>query len=228
MGLLDWLSGGKKAPAPEVSVQADPEAKPFGIDKPISECTDEDIRRSNELFQDASLAAGRVIGWEYDCGGDYQSTLFELAVDGMRAKRKEDLPPRPEGLEMRAAILPFTRTHQMREERGDVRETSVCYLAKTREELEGFCEGIYAKKTTKKQTKGKCYYCGFRYKIPMEPGQSGAAHFLQHTNHLTRQVVLGDELAVDFEESAAAGLSSQQWIEQVLRPQVLAEGGHAS
>ena len=39
---------------------------------------------------------------------------------------------------------------------------------------------------------------------------------------LTRRVVLGEELAADFEQrTRKGGITAQEWIEQVLRPQVL-------
>ena len=220
MGLFDWLRG---KPQPSLDVTFNPPAgsKPFGVDKPISECSDEDIQASREALWKAG--ADVIKGWRYDAGGDHRSTLFELAVDGMEAATRDALPPVPEGLKLRCAALPITATLRLMEARPSRR--SVAYLALTREELEDFCDAIYSKKTTKKETKGRCYFCGFLHNIPSEPGESGAAHFLWHTNDLTRQVVLGEELAADFKQRTEKGeLTSQQWIEQVLRPLVFSGG----
>lgn len=223
MGLFDWLAGKKTAP-PNISIKPGPETRPFGIDKPIRDCTEEDIRESNRLLYESAEAAGLIVAWQIDSGGDHRSTLFELAVDGMQAKRSEDLPPIPEELQLRCAVLPITSTALSLSEQEGPHPRNVAYLALTREELEGFCDAIYAKKTTKKETKGHCYFCGFRHNIPSEPGQSGAAHFLQHTNSLTRKVVLGEVLAADFEaRTGVEGFTSQQWIEQVLRPTALGQ-----
>ena len=238
MGLFDWIRGGQpSAPTvPEVTFTPPAGSKPFGVDKPISECNDEDIQASREAFWEANnnfdwvdpetgeTREVRVIqGWRYDAGGDHRSTLFELAVDGMEAATRDALPPVPEGLKLRCAALPITATMRLMEARPSRR--SVAYLALTREELEDFCDAIYSKKTTKKETKGRCYFCGFLHNIPSEPGESGAAHFLWHTNDLTRQVVLGEELAADFKQRTEKGeLTSQQWIEQVLRPLVFSGG----
>ena len=221
MSLFDWISG-KKAEKSIVSVNPDPQLKPFGIDKPISDCSEEGIRESNRLLHDAAYEAGVVIAWRIDAGSDHKSTLFELAVDGMEAGRREDLPAIPEELKLRCAVLPLTRTGlALREEDGPPLR-SVSYLALTREELEGSCDAIYSKKTSKKETKGRCYFCGFKHNVFSDSGQSGAAHFLQHTNELTREVVLGEELAADFDHHISdAGISAQQWIEQILRPIVL-------
>ena len=221
MGLFDWLRG---KPQPSLDVTFNPPAgsKPFGVDKPISECSDEDIQASREALWKAG--ADVIKGWRYDAGGDHRSTLFELAVDGMEAATRDALPPVPEELKLRCAALPITATMRAMEAEDGPPRRSVAYLALTREELEGFCDAdaIYSKKTTKKETKGRCYFCGYLHNIPSEPGESGAAHFLWHTNDLTRQVVLGEELAADFKRCTENGeLTSQQWIEQVLRPAVL-------
>ena len=219
MGLFVWLRG---KPQPSLDVTFNPPAgsKPFGVDKPISECSDEDIQASREALWETS--ASRIKGWRYDAGCDHRSTLFELAVDGMEAATRDALPPVPEGLKLRCAALPITATMRLMEKEDGPPRRSVAYLALTREELESFCDAIYSKKTTKAQTKGRCHFCGFRHNVPSEPGQFGAAHFLQHTNALTRQVVLGEELAADFEQRTGRnGITAQQWIEQVLRPKVL-------
>ena len=219
MGLFDWLRG---KPEPSLDVTFNPPAgsKPFGVDKPISECSDEDIQASREALWETS--ASRIKGWRYDAGCDHRSTLFELAVDGMEAATRDALPPVPEELKLRCAALPITATMRAMEAEDGPPRRSVAYLALTREELEDFCDAVYSKKTTKKETKGRCYFCGFLHNIPSEPGESGAAHFLWHTNDLTRQVVLGEELAADFKQRTEKGeLTSQQWIEQVLRPAVL-------
>jgi len=219
MGLFDWLAGKNPLP-PSVSITPAPKAKAFGIEKPISDCTDEDIQASREALWEA--CADVIKGWRYDAGGDHKSTLFELAVDGMEADTRDALPPVPEGLKLRCPALPITATSRSMEEEDGPPRLSVAYLALTRKELEDFCDAVYSKKTTKKETKGRCYFCGFRHNIPSKPGQSGAAHFLQHTNALTRQVVLGEELAADFEQRTGRnGITAQQWIEQVLRPKVL-------
>ena len=219
MGLFDWLRG---KPQPSLDVTFNPPAgsKPFGVDKPISECSDEDIQASREALWKAG--ADVIKGWRYDAGGDHRSTLFELAVDGMEAATRDALPPVPEELKLRCAALPINATMRAMEAEDGPSRRSVAYLALTREELEDFCDAVYSKKTTKKETKGRCYFCGFRHNVPSEPGQFGATHFLQHTNALTRQVVLGEELAADFEQRTGRnGITAQQWIEQVLRPKVL-------
>jgi hypothetical protein len=219
MGLFDWLRG-KPEPSLDVTFNPPPGSKPFGVDKPISECTDEDIQASREALWKA--CADGITGWRYDAGSDHKSTLFELAVDGMEADTRDALPPVPEELKLRCLALPISATHRSMEQEDDPPRRSVAYLALAREELESFCDAIYSKKTTKAQTKGRCYFCGFRHNVPSEPGQFGAAHFLQHTNALTRQVVLGEELAANFEQRTGRnGITSQQWIEQVLRPKVL-------
>ena len=218
MGLLDWLLR-KPAPGPAVTFNPPSDSKPFGVDKPISDCTEEDIQASREALWEAG--ADLIKGWRYDCGGDYKSTLFELAVDGMEAPTREQLPPRPEGLHYRAAMLPITETQLLlEEEEGAPTKVTVCFLGETKEDLEkkGITR-IRSKKTTKKET-GKCYFCGFK-DVRSKPG-SGAANFLASTNKLTRRVVLGEELAADFEQrTRKGGITAQEWIEQVLRPQVL-------
>ena len=221
MGFFGWLQG-KQQPSIEVTFNPPPGSKPFGVDKPISACSDEDIQASREALYEAASVAGVGIGWEYDCQCNHKSTPLELAVDGWRVRYRKDLPPIPGYLRDQCTALRITRTElELREEDGPPRR-SVAYLALTREELEGFCDAIYSKKTTKAETKGRCYFCGYLHNIPSEPGESGAAHFLWHTNDLTRQVVLGEELAADFKRCTENGeLTSQQWIEQVLRPAVL-------
>ena len=222
MGLFDWLRG---KPQPSLDVTFNPPAgsKPFGVDKPISECSDEDIQASREALWKAG--ADVIKGWRYEAGCDHSSTLFELAVDGMEAATREALPPVPEGLKLRCAALPITATLRAMEAEDGPSRRSVAYLALTREELEDFCDAVYSKKTTKKETKGRCYFCGYLHNIPSEPGESGASHFLWHTNELTRQVVLGEDLAADFKRRTEKGeLTSQQWVEQVLRPLVFSGG----
>ena len=100
MGLFDWIRGGQpSAPTvPEVTFTPPAGSKPFGVDKPISECNDEDIQASREALWEAG--ASRIKGWRYDAGGDHRSTLFELAVDGMEAATRDALPPVPEELKL--------------------------------------------------------------------------------------------------------------------------------
>ena len=213
MGLLDWLLR-KPAPGPAVTFNPPSDSKPFGVDKPISECTEEDIQTSREALWDAHEEL--IDGWEYSCACDFQSTLFELAVDGMTARTREELPSAPEGLMGRAMMLPLLEDQEAEQEK----EATVFFLTETREELERDKQmRVYKTKTSKKQT-GKCYFKGVR-EVPRIPG-SGAANFLASTNNLTRRIVLGEELAADFEErTSTGGITAQEWIEQVLRPQVL-------
>ena len=100
MGLFDWLRG---KPEPSLDVTFNPPAgsKPFGVDKPISECSDEDIQASREALWKAG--ADVIKGWRYEAGCDHSSTLFELAVDGMEAATREALPPVPEGQKLRSS-----------------------------------------------------------------------------------------------------------------------------
>ena len=70
MGLFDWIRGGQpSAPTvPEVTFTPPAGSKPFGVDKPISECNDEDIQASREALWKAG--ADVIKGWRYDAGCD--------------------------------------------------------------------------------------------------------------------------------------------------------------
>ena len=224
MGWLDWLTG--KASPPEqppaeplvqISVTPPAGAKAFGVDKLATELTEEEVQQSRE----ALWAAGDPpLGWRLDAGLDHRSTLFELAVDGMESTNREDLPITPAGLGYRVAALPITVVTRMRDDEETTFRQSVALLATTREELEARKARIYSKKTSKKETKGKCYFCGF-VDVKCQRGQA-AGNFLKHTNHLTRVVVLGEDLAADFESrTKRGGITPQEWVETVLRPMVL-------
>ena len=236
MGLFDWIRGGQpSAPTvPEVTFTPPAGSKPFGVDKPISECTDEDIQTSREALWEANnnfdwvdpetgkTREVRLIkGWRYDAGCDHRSTLFELAVDGMEAATREALPPVPEGLKLSCVALPITATSRAMDARKPTYQRGISLLAETREELEKVRGArIITRKTKKKETKGKCYFVAVK-EVRCKRGEE-AGTFLKQTNPLTRRVVLGDELAADFErQTRKGGMTPQQWVEQVLRPKVL-------
>ena len=236
MGLFDWIRGGQpSAPTvPEVTFTPPAGSKPFGVDKPISECNDEDIQASREALWEANnnfdwvdpetgkTREVRLIkGWRYDAGCDHRSTLFELAVDGMEAATREALPPVPEGQKLRCAALPITATSRAMDARKPTYQRGISLLAETREELEKVRGArIITRKTKKKETKGKCYFVAVK-EVRCKRGEE-AGTFLKQTNPLTRRVVLGDELAADFErQTRKGGMTPQQWVEQVLRPKVL-------
>ena len=221
MGLFDWLRG---KPQPSLDLTFNPPAgsKPFGVDKPISECSDEDIQASREALWKAG--ADVIKGWRYDAGCDHSSTLFELAVDGMEAATREALPPVPEGQKLRCAALPITATSRAMDARKPTYQRGISLLAETREELEKVRGArIITRKTKKKETKGKCYFMAVK-EVRCKRGEE-AGTFLKQTNPLTRRVVLGDELAADFErQTRKGGMTPQQWVEQVLRPLVFSGG----
>ena len=143
MGLFDWIRGGQpSAPTvPEVTFTPPAGSKPFGVDKPISECNDEDIQASREALWEANnnfdwvdpetgkTREVRLIkGWRYDAGCDHRSTLFELAVDGMEAATREALPPVPEGQKLRCAALPITATSRAMDARKPTYQRGISLL----------------------------------------------------------------------------------------------------
>lgn len=215
--MLGWLFG-KKSPAMDVQVAPNPEDRPFGVDKPISECTDADIQQSREALWEA--ADDVIQGWRIDAGLDYRSTPFELAVDGMEARTRAELPAIPDELKMRCPALPITEVGRLLDAEEPTFKLQVSLLSESREELEKVCgKRIYSKKSTKKET-GRCYFRGFK-EVTCKRGEE-AGTFLAKTNALTRRVVLGDELAADFEQQTRkGGLAPQEWVEQVLRPRFL-------
>lgn len=224
MGWLDWRTpnSGTASPSSQEPLAGiklgGSDLVPFGLRKPAPGCSDSDIQASREALW--ATGDDRIQGWRLDCGPDHKSTLFELAAHGLEADRREDLPAIPEGHGFRVAVLPITATGSLFEVDEPTFQQSIALLATTREELEDKKARIYAKKTTKKETKGQCYFCGF-IDVRCARGQE-VGNFLKTTNHLTRVVVLGEELTADFEAATKrGGITPQQWVEMVLRPQVL-------
>ena len=216
MGLFNFLLGRQRQqqPAPQITLSPPPGSKLFGVDKLASEATDEDVRQSNEALYEA--CADVISGWQFDVSLDFKSTPFELAIYGMEATSREDLPVIPEGYGYRIAVLPLTATAQLlKEEDGDPGFITTVMVAETREELEAIKGArLYSSKTSKKET-GRCY---FKAAFEIKTTQADApGNFLKACNPLTRRLVLGEDLAADFEASTKrGGLKPQQWVTERL------------
>ena len=216
MGLFNFLLGRQRQdlPAPQVTLSPPTGSRLFGLDKLASEATEEDVKQSNEALYEA--CADVIRSWRFDVSLDFKTTPFELAVYGMEAARKEDLPAIPEGYGYRIAVLPLTATAQLhREEDGDPGFITTVMVAETREELEAIKGArLYSSKTTKKET-GRCY---FKAAFDIKTTQADApGNFLKACNPLTRRLALGEDLAADFEASTKrGGLNPQQWVTERL------------
>ena len=216
MGLFNFLLGRQRQepPAPQVTLTPPPGSKLFGVDKLAREATEEDVRQSNEALYEA--CADVIRGWRLDVRLDFKTNPFELAIYGMKATRREDLPAIPEGYGYRIAVLPITATTQLLEE-GDGKRRSITtvMVAETREELDAIKGAeLYSSKTSKKET-GRCY---FKAAFEIKTTQADApGNFLKACNPITRRLVFGEELAADFEASTRrGGLKPQQWVTERL------------
>ena len=215
MGLLNWLLGSKEPAAPAVTLDRD--AIPLGLDKTGSECSTEEILQATQDFWDANSDV--IVGWQIDVRLDYKSTLWEIANYGREAVKKSDLPTPPEDMGFRVAILPITEVGLEMSRAGNSLKdgpVSAKVIAKTAEELEALtCNPrLYKTKTKKNETGGTCYFVAavdLTGPNDQRPGEWLAI------NKATREVVLGEELAADFEQSVQSGsMTPQQWVDQKL------------
>lgn len=187
------------------------EAKPYGVDKKAKDCTWEEIQESKEAFW-ADHSEG-IVAWRIDAALDYKSTKRDLFVHGIEATDRSALP---EVDGMRVLVSPVTSMARNIESRdGDQCNSSLVICAETLEELQAI-PGIrlYKSKTKKKET-GKCYFKG-AFDYSYQRGCAAGA-FLLHANHLTRVLVLGDELAAAFEAACiSSDVAAQQWVKREL------------
>ena len=211
MGLLSWLTGDGTTDSESTPIKAfDPDAVPYGLNKRAGDCTVEDIRRSNDLVRDAHEDSFRQAGllYELTTALDYKSTPLELALHGCTAPSCDELPLVPYGETgcrvMEVLIDPDDRAGR----------TFGKVVAETQEELEKFPQaGLYKTKTRRKET-GKCYFVA-NFWVKSKPGKTAGA-YLKRINHLTRTLILGDELTADFEAAMKQKMDPQDWIDDRL------------
>lgn len=187
------------------------DAKPYGVDKKAKDCTWEEVQESKEAFW--SDHSEGIVSWRIDAALDFKSTKRDLFIDGMEADDRSKLP---EVDGMRVTALPITSmAHNIEARDGDKCKTSLVICAETLEELHAIpCIRLYKAKTKKKET-GKCYFKG-AFDYSYQRGCAAGA-FLLHANHLTRVLVLGDELTTAFETACiSTDVNAQQWVKREL------------
>ena len=211
MNLFSLFGGGSQNESvSETTSPFNPDSIPYGLSKPAKECSVEDIRHSNDLFRDVHADCFEQLGlcYELTTALDYKSTLLELALHGVRAPTRDELP-----------LVPYDETgYRVMEILIDPEDstgrTFAKMVAETKEELEMISgAGIYKTKTKKKET-GKCYFVA-NIPLPSKPGKT-AGIYLKQINHLTRRLILGENLVSDFEASMNQKIDPQDWIDDRL------------
>ena len=209
MGFLNWLTGvSEQVDRVQVS-PSNPDAIPYGLNKRAADCNVEDIRESNNRFRDAHSDAFSRLGLVYELTTalDYKSTPLELALHGCTAPSRDQLPlvPPETGCRVMEVVVDPDAPAQ---------RTFAKVVAESQEELKGFPEaGLYKAKTKKKET-GMCYFVA-NFRLRSKPGKTAGA-YLKRINHLTRTLILGDELAADFEAAVKQKIDPQDWIDDRL------------
>ena len=209
MNFLESLFGGSSEAVVDQTFSGD--AKPYGVDKKAKDCTWEEIQESKKAYWSDNSEG--IVAWRIDTCLDFKSTKRDLFIHGMEAADCSELP-QVDG--MRATALPITSmARNIEADDGETCQSSLVICAETLEELQAI-HGVrlYKSKTKKKET-GKCYFKG-AFDYSYQRGCAAGA-FLLHANHLTRVLVLGDELANSFEAACiSSDTKSQQWIKQNL------------
>ena len=97
MGFLDFLFGDKGTnrlnesgltTSTEISPYS-PQAVPYGLNKPASECSVEDLKTSQKKVWENHQEALEGFHWKLVAGVDYKTTLTELALHGVSAESPE-------------------------------------------------------------------------------------------------------------------------------------------
>lgn len=150
-------------------------------------------------------------GWKVSCTLDYQISMQELFVNGMSAESKDKLPkPFPK----RISIVPVTRESAAIERLKPLASSSIVICFENEQELEDYQPlSLYPTKT-KPEITGTAY---LQAKIDISyPHGCGSGALLVYSNHLTRVLILGEELAELFESSDATDpIKAQQWIKEI-------------
>ena len=186
------------------------DAIPYGLTKPARDCSVEDIRHSNNLFRDGHEDVIERLGLAYELTTalDYKSTPLELALHGLMAPKRDQLP-----------LVPYDETgYRVMEITVDPEDysgrTFGKMVAETREELENISGALLYKTKTKKKETGKCYFVA---NIPINSKRGKTAGlYLKKINKLTRHLILGEELASDFEAAIKQKIDPQDWIDDRL------------
>lgn len=151
-------------------------------------------------------------GWKVSCTLDYRTTPFELFINELSAESKNKLPkPVPK----RIAIVQVTRESLALERLDQYASSSIVICFDDEQELEDFQPlSLYPTKT-KPETTGIPY---LQAKIDISfPHGCGSGALLVYSNHLTRVLILGEELTELFETSGSSDAAkAQQWIKQNL------------
>lgn len=188
----------------------EPDATPYGLNKPASECSVEDLKASQELVWKDHEEALEGLQWKLVVGLDYKTTPMELALHGVKANSRDELPmiPKETGSRIQEVVFDPEDTFW------DSEDLNIKMAAKTAEELikiKG--ASLYKTKTSKKAT-GECYFIA---SIPLKAKpENEAGAFLKRLNKLTRRMVLGEELTVAFEAAMKRKEDPQEWINKKL------------
>ena len=146
------------------------------------------------------------------CTLDYRTSPFELFINGLSAESKGKLPsPVPK----RIAIVQVTRESLALERLEPYTSASILVCFECEDDLEAYEPlSLYPTKT-KPEITGTPY---LQAKIDISyPHGCGSGALLVYSNHLTRILILGEELTEIFEASGSSDpVKAQQWIKQNL------------
>ncbi|MDA9674560.1 hypothetical protein N9T98_00035 [bacterium] len=206
MGLQSWLARFQSSPEKLPAIVFDPDLFPYGLNKRAADCTIEDIKESTKKFRDDNEDILEGFNWKLVSGLDYKSTLLELALHGQTAAKEDDLPLIPAETGYRIQGLCFDPEDPF----WSSNDFNVKVVADTPEELQKITGAVLYKTKTKKKETGKCYFIA---SVPLKAKpEEQAGIFLRKVNKLTRRLVLGEELAIDFELAMMQKIDPQDWI----------------
>jgi len=150
--------------------------------------------------------------WKVSCKLDYTSTPWELFHHSLAAESKEELPKTSS---KRVNLVRVTREKLALERLNPLTDDSFLLCFESEEELESYQPiNVYPTKTNPEIT-GVAY---FQAKMEVAyPHGCGAGALLFFSNHLTRVLVLGEELTEDFETSSITdAVEAQKWVKENL------------
>ena len=151
-------------------------------------------------------------GWKVSCTLDYQTSPYELFINGLTTESKENLPkPIPK----RIKIIQVTRESLALERLEPYTSGNIVICFENEEDLEDYQPlSLYPTKT-KPEITGIPY---LQAKIDISyPHGCGSGALLVYSNHLTRELILGDKLTELFEASGSTdAVKAQQWIKKNL------------
>tara|TARA_B100001093_G_scaffold228270_2_gene218897 strand:+ start:4590 stop:5078 length:489 start_codon:yes stop_codon:yes gene_type:complete len=151
-------------------------------------------------------------GWKVSCVLNYLTTPHELFINGISADSKEKLP---KVSSKRVSLVQITRESLALERLDPFASDSIVICFENEDDLEEFQPLSLFPTKTKPEITGLPY---FQAEIEISyPHGYGSGALLMYSNHLTRVLILGPELATNYEEVGATDVkTAQQWIKDNL------------